>query len=272
MLPDLEQVRRIVIDVANSLLPQRFAVAQKNIKPDGSIVTDADFMMQRHITLALEKKWPTIPLVGEETAEVERDAKLSEHNDGLWCLDPVDGTSNFSAGIPFFAVSLALLIHRKPVLGVVYDPMRDEFFAAIKDQGAWLNGVRLSSQPLDLPLNKGIGNIDFKRLSPSLAAKLAQQPPYSSQRSFGSVALDWCWLAANRYHVYLHGKQKVWDYAAGCLILSEAGGRSSTLEGEPVFTPEMQPRSAVAALDPTLYDEWMRWLNIAIKENTCFRL
>ena len=104
--------------------------------------------------------------------------------------------------------------------------------------------------------------IDLKRLDAELASRLAAAPPYRSQRSFGSVALDWCWLAAGRCHVYLHGRQKLWDYAAGCLILTEAGGSAITLEGEPVFRPTLEPRSAAAALDPDIFLQWKDWLGI----------
>jgi len=174
-------------------------------------------------------------------------------------LDPLDGTSNFAAGLPFFSISLALLIERKSVLGVVYDPIRDECFTAERGRGAWLNGVQLRVRPTDLPLRRGLAVVDFKRLGP-LAAKLAARPPYSSQRNLGSVALEWCWLAAGRFQVYLHGKQKLWDYAAGALILSEAGGHAETLQGEPIFSPELQPRSVVAAGDARLFQEWKAWL------------
>ena len=95
-----------------------------------------------------------------------------------------------------------------------------------------------------------------------MAARIASQPPYSSQRSFGGVALDWCWLAAGRYHLYLHGKQNLWDYAAGYLIFTEVGGNACTLESEPVYDFSLKPRSAVAALDGQLFEEWCKYLNI----------
>lgn len=257
---DIGDVKDLLVPLAKRELMPRFAAAAKQIKPDGSLVTEADLAMQKQVSAALRERWPDIPLVGEETPTDEQRSLFAMADRPIWCLDPVDGTSNFAAGIPFFAVSLALLVNRRPLLGVVYDPARDELFAAAADAGAWLNGERLLSQRSDLPLQHCIGVVDFKRLNPPLATRLAQHPPYSSQRSFGSVALDWCWLAANRFHVYLHGKQKIWDYAAGWLILNEAQGRSCTLEGEPVFTDAMAPRSAVAALDEELFQEWYQWL------------
>ncbi len=117
---------------------------------------------------------------------------------------------------------------------------------------------------MSAPLSEGVALIDLKRLPRALAARLASDPPYQSQRSFGAVALDWCWLAAGRCHVYLHGQQKLWDYAAGCLILQEAGGQAVTLEGEAVFATTLEPRSAAAALDPEVFRQWTAWLGIAV--------
>jgi myo-inositol-1(or 4)-monophosphatase len=131
---------------------------------------------------------------------------------------------------------------------------------ARRGSGAWLNGISMGTlASLSLPLNRCIAVVDFKRLKPDLAAILAAQPPFGSQRNFGSSALDWCWLADGRFHVYLHGGQKLWDYAAGTLILAEAGGRALTLDGEEVIAPGLRPRSVVATLDPELFQIWMAW-------------
>ena len=192
-------------------------------------------------------------------AEQER---LLESDEPVWCLDPLDGTSNYSAGIPFYSVSLALLQQGQVQLGVVYDPNRNECFAARRGEGATLNGERLTLPDSGVPLNQATGLIDFKRLPAELASRLVTDLPYASQRSFGSVALDWCWLATGRCHVYLHGRQNIWDYAAGNLIFHEAGGQSCTLQGETVFVNALQPRSAVAAIDSRLFREWCDWLGI----------
>ena len=104
--------------------------------------------------------------------------------------------------------------------------------------GAWLNGARLGgAHATDHPLRRAIACIDFKRLDRALAARLVAEPPFGSQRNFGSSCLEWCWLADGRFHIYPHGGQKLWDYAAASLVLSEAGGYAMTLDGEPVFKP-----------------------------------
>lgn len=243
------------------LLP-RFQQRRYTEKSDGSLVTEADLAMQRRLEASLHAKWPEIPLLGEESSREAQHAILKQATDGLWILDPLDGTSNFAAGLPCFAVSLGLLVNGEMDLGIVYDPLRDECFTAAKGRGAWLDGRPLGQARPLTPLRKGIGLIDFKRLTPDLAQRLVREPPYASQRSLGSVVLDWCWVAAGRVHVYLHGKQKLWDFAAASLILQEAGGHAVTLEGEAVFQASLEPRSAVAALDEALFRQWSAWLGI----------
>ena len=114
-------------------------------------------------------------------------------------------------------MSLGYRKNGKIAWGRVYDPERDECFSATQGAGAHLNGEPLLRQEAGVSIDKSTAVIDFKRLDKKLAARIASEPPYSSQRSFGGVALDWCWLAAGRYHLYLHGKQNIWDYAAGRL-------------------------------------------------------
>lgn len=205
-------------------------------------------------------RYEIIARLSEEMSIDEQQQILSQHDQGFWCIDPLDGTSNFAAGIPFFAVSVALIVAGKPQLGIVYDPIRQECFSAIAGAGAFLNGECLTMKTSPDSLKRAIGLIDFKRLDKGLATRLISQPPYASQRSFGSVALDWCWLAAGRCHVYLHGKQNIWDYAAGCLVLAEAGGQALSLEGTPVFQCSLTPRSVMAALDSRMFAEWRQWL------------
>ncbi|MEJ2509658.1 MAG: inositol monophosphatase [Gammaproteobacteria bacterium] len=260
-LPELAELGSLVAAIAAEELMPRFARAERSFKADGSIVTEADVAMQRRLTAALSERWPAYRVLGEEMDAEAQAALLEEPGAGLWCLDPLDGTSNFAAGLPFFAVSLALVRDGEPVLGLVYDPVRQECFTARRGRGAWLNGVPLGERVPQLDLSRCIAAVDFKRLPAELAARLAAQPPYSSQRSFGSVALDWCWLAAGRYHVYLHGRQRLWDFAAGWLILGEAGGHSRTLAGETVFRAATGARSALAALSESLFEQWRTWLS-----------
>ena len=262
MLPDLKLLRQLMRTCAQEELLPRFADVGRHIKRDGSIVTDADHAMQDRVQRELASHWPEYDFLGEESPRQEKhEALAASRGKGLWILDPLDGTSNFAAGVPFFSVSLALLIDGRPEIGLVYDPIRDECFVAQRGSGSWLNGLSLGTQvPVHLPLARTIAVVDFKRLDRELAAKLGAEPPYGSQRNFGSSALDWCWLADGRFHVYLHGGQKLWDYAAGILILTEAGGQAVTLAGEEVFTSRLETRSVVATRDPELFQAWKAWV------------
>ncbi len=256
----LEALQRILKSSASEELVPRFARVERDFKADGSIVTEADTAMQQRVRETLLQRWPQIPLLGEEMSAAEQQALLNDSPEGLWLLDPLDGTSNFAAGIPYFCVSLALLRQGEVELAVIYDPLRDECFAAERGRGAMLNDKPLQVPAALPPIERSMGLVDFKRLNSALASRLACAPPYASQRSFGSGALDWCMIASGRCHLYLHGGQKLWDYAAGQLILREAGGFATTLEGERVLQPALVPRSVVAAASQGLYDDWFKWL------------
>jgi myo-inositol-1(or 4)-monophosphatase len=104
--------------------------------------------------------------------------------------------------------------------------------------------------------------VDFKRLNPRLRQRIASQAPFGSQRNLGTCALEWAWMAANRGHLYLHGGMKLWDLAAGTLLLAEAGGYACTLEGESVFRAAMAKRSVVISPDQRLFREWREFLGI----------
>ncbi|MGV6808364.1 MAG: inositol monophosphatase family protein [bacterium] len=259
MLPDLHAIENLVRQVAQKEILPRFQHTDCMFKHDGSALTEADLATDQQIQQGLAQLYPEIAFLSEEM-EREQQEQLLLNADRLWCLDPLDGTSNFAAGLPLFATSLALFEKGKVVMGITYDPIRDELFSAVKDQGAWLNGKPLRCQNTHFALKKSVAIIDFKRLSPNLQYHLLNKRPYGSQRNIGSCVLEWAWMAANRGHLYLHGGMKLWDLAAGSLILSEAGGYSATLTGESVFVPAMQARSVVASPDEQLFNAWLDYL------------
>lgn len=260
MLPDIDALQSLVRQAAREELLPRFRRVGHQVKSDGSILTEADLAMDRALRRQLAELWPAVTFLSEEMSRDQQERLLRDVAQPLWVLDPLDGTSNFAAGLPFFTVSLALVVESRVVLGVVYDPIRDETFAARAGQGATLNRDPLRAHPTQFPLERAVALVDFKRLPPALRNRLAQQAPYSSQRNFGSCALEWCWMASGRGHIYLHGGMKLWDFAAGSLILSEAGGYSQTLDGESVFRPIMTARSVVASGDARLFGLWCDWL------------
>ena len=231
-----------IIALAKKEVLSRFERVSAEEKQDGSLLTEADTEMQKKTQAFLEQHWPQYAFLGEESPASEQEAAM-QSDSGCWILDPVDGTSNFAIGVPFYSVSLGLMIKGQLVAGLVYDPSRDEIFTARTGQGAFLNGKSLIAKTPKKSVKQTSGIIDFKRLSPEMATKIAVECPYSSQRSFGSVCLDWCWIAAGRGQIYLHGAQNIWDYAAGWLVLKEAGGFSCTLDNETVLIPKVVKNS-----------------------------
>jgi myo-inositol-1(or 4)-monophosphatase len=251
-------IAAVKLVTAEEIMPRYLKVAHQH-KGDGSLCTEADIAAQS----ALSKKLQAIlnvPVMGEEMTAAEQRALWESGHDGLWCIDPIDGTSNFVRGLPYFAVSVALLREGKSMLGVVYDPVANEMFAAERERGAFLNGEKLPGRDAMIPLAQALACIDLKRLGKKLVTQLATQPPYSSQRNFGASSLDWCYTATGRYDVYLHGGQKLWDYAAGLLVLQESGGHVCCIENDDFELGEIWQRSVIAARDEKLYGEWKNWV------------
>lgn len=273
--PAVDDVAQAVRQVGQATLTRDFR-SSVEIKRDGSFVTKCDLDVQHRLQSLLRAKWPQIPLLGEEMTDAERNAVLHEA-DLFWCLDPLDGTTNYTSGLPFYGVSLALIEQGRSRLGVIFDPVRSECFTATLGSGASLNGAILRTTQTARSLHC-IACVDFKRLARTLAEHLVARPPYKSQRNLGACVLEWCWLAANRFQLYLHGGQRLWDYAAGSLILCEAGGRAVTLDGCQIPSEDQYKSrkiSVVAASNPALLDDWLSWIhdradlyNLLINTNT----
>lgn len=250
-----DAVRRVALQ---EVMPRYLKVAHR-AKADGSPCTDADLAAQEALRSELQAI-EMLPMVGEEMSDQDHAEQWLAGEAGLWCVDPIDGTSNFVNGLPYFAISVALMRAGKSVLGVVYDPVADELFHAVRGGGAYLGTQRLPLNTNIPPLRRAMANVDFKRLEPKLSSRLVSAPPYRSQRNYGAGTLEWCYLAAGRFDLYLHGGQKLWDYAAGSLILEEAGGVACTLDEDAFDAGPRWKRSVIAARDPALFTEWRNWI------------
>jgi myo-inositol-1(or 4)-monophosphatase len=255
----LPRYRSVVSDPAGALQPRQ--------KDDGSLVTEADFAAQRALIRKLTAL-ENVPVLGEEMRGDEQ-AKIWEQaacpgmpeaGGRFWCVDPLDGTRNFMGGIPHFAVSVALMEGREPVFGVIYDPIADEAFYAVRGAGAWLN-----HKPLVLPstgpqLSAAIAEVSLRKEAAGLRNLLKHRRPYAKRLTSGSSTLSWCHLAAARTDVFVHSGQMAWDYAAGALILSEAGGALATFDDDDFWKSEGLKRSVIAARTPRLFDQWRDWI------------
>jgi len=255
----LNDVIAVVRDVARQEIMPRHLLVARQIKSDGSTYTEADLAAQ-HMLIESLQKIHACAVMGEEMSLQEQEIQWEKGKDGLWAVDPIDGTSNFLNGLPYFAISVAWMKQGKSELGVIYNPASNEMFYAERGCGAYLNGRRLPVRQPVSDLSSAVANVDLKRLDKKLASIVAAMPPYASQRNYGACALEWCYTAAGYFDLYLHGGQKPWDYAAGSLILEEAGGYMSGFEGDDYWSGSPWRRSVIAALDKDLFLQWRDWV------------
>lgn len=256
LLPLQEIARR----VAHEEIMPRFRRVTAAMKADGGLLTEADVAAQQALMLWLPQLAP-YPVLGEEMTTSVQQSLWDANQDGLWVVDPIDGTTNFARGLPCFTVSIALMRAGRPVLGVIYAPVLGECFAAVAGRGAWCNGEVLCTGA-ELSLAEAVAAIETKRLLAELAIRVISERPFHSQRNFGAATLDWCWLASGRADVMLHGAQKLWDFAAGALILQEAGGCVATLDSDDFWAAKPWQRSVLAARTPALFAAWDEWVHL----------
>lgn len=242
---------------AEEILPRFRSVAAMR-KDDGSIVTEADLAAQNALVHRLRALEP-VPVMAEEMPSHEQ-AGVFERGGRFWCLDPLDGSKNFSEAIPFFAVSLALMEGSRPVFGTVYDPIADEAFFAVRGAGAWLNHRPLVVPSRGPTLARAVAEVSLRRDTARLRGALKRRKPYARRLTSGSSALSWCHLAAARIDVMLHSGQKMWDWSAGSLILAEAGGSLCALEHDDYWEAPPWSRSVIAARTAPLLAEWRDWI------------
>ena len=195
------------------------------------IVTDVDKKSEALITDAIKKAFPGHGILAEESPELKQDSPFK------WVIDPLDGTTNYSHGFPFFCVSIGLEISGEVVFGVVYDPMMDELFTAEKGKGATLNGKKIAVSTIG-ELDKSLLATGFPydlRSSADNNLDFFSEFSLKAQaiRRAGSAALDLCYIASGRFDGYWEMKLKPWDVAAASLIVSESGGKIPGFSGGP---------------------------------------
>ena len=201
---------------------ENLQVSKKGI---GDFVTSADFNSENTIIKVLQKAYPEIKILSEETSS---DIKLDKY-EKKWIVDPLDGTFNFLHGLPHFAISIALMIKEEIFSGIIYDPIKDELFWAEKGVGAFLNDKRIRvsgrNQLKDTLVSTGIPRIGMENAHKNYLRTLENVMKNSSGiRRYGAAALDLAYVAAGRYDAFWEFNLKTWDIAAGSLIVKEAGG------------------------------------------------
>lgn len=224
----IEKVKDIVKQAGEILLSKAEAGFSIYHKGRIDLVTDADRASEEYLKEALVKAFPKASILGEESGWLG-----GEDAEYAWVIDPLDGTTNFAHGFPHYSVSVALVKERRSVMGIVYNPVSEEMFAATLGGGAYLNGHKiqvsenddvqgglfLTGFPYDMTRYDNMENFrQIKRLSQGV-------------RINGSAALDLCYVACGRGEAYWERGINAWDIAAGSLIVTEAGGTASHFDG-----------------------------------------
>ena len=214
------------------ILIERARGVEIDYKGTNDLVTNVDRSVERFIREQLRDMFPDDGINGEEYGK--RDVAS---NGRLWLVDPIDGTTNFSKGIPVFCVSIALQVDKQTVVGAIYDPNRQELFSAQRGHGAWLNGRPMKvSQEAQLKQAVVITGFPPRREGDdidAITARLARVVMASrGLRRMGSAALDLANVAAGRFDAYWEFNLNPWDTAAGYLMVQEAGGRVTDADGE----------------------------------------
>ncbi len=224
---------------AGEIIKERFLTDKEvRFKGRADIVTDVDLAAERVILDLVQSEFPQFSVLSEESSPIETGSPYT------WVIDPIDGTRNFAEGIPHFCVVVALARGSDVVMGVTYDPIKEETFTAQQGGGAWLNGERMSvSERQEIPqcvLGFDLGYYDDKAAT-ALDMIRSLWPGFQTMRLLGSSALGMAYAAAGRLDLYFHHSLSPWDSASGLLLAREAGGNVVDRQGQnaDLFTPSV---------------------------------
>ena len=209
-----------------------FSVAKKGTI---DLVTEVDLECERMCRAVIAERFPGHDVLAEELDAGAAEPQASRYR---WIFDPLDGTTNYAHGLPIFCASLGLQIDGRLEVGAVFDPSRRELFTAERGEGAYLNGGALSvsgaSALIDAALVTGFPYDLQSREADLVEIFGAFLGRAQAVRRLGSAAIDLCYVAAGRFEGFWEQHLKPWDVAAGALIVEEAGGRVTGIDGSPV--------------------------------------
>lgn len=215
---------------------QEYATRGFQIKNKGRInlVTEADLASERHIKELIASHYPTHRILAEESGISSAGDSADDY---CWVIDPLDGTTNFSHGFPCYAVSIGVERKGEMIVGVIYDPTRDELFAAERGAGATLNGEKIQVSDVD-HLERALVVSGFpydirERMDEYLPAWRKFLEKSQGVRRLGAAAIDMCCVATGRMDGFWEHGLNPWDTAAGWIIIEEAGGRVTKMDGSP---------------------------------------
>jgi len=201
-------------------------------KSHADYVSEVDRAAERIIIEALQEAYPSHAILAEESG-------AQGESEYLWIIDPLDGTTNFLHGVPQYAVSIALQHNGILTQAVIYDPTKNDLFTATRGRGAYLNDKRLRVSKrkvmADSLIGTGFPYTRFEHMDAYMDILRELMQKSAGLRRPGSAALDLAWTAAGRYDGFFETALKPWDIAAGCLLITEAGGMVSDLHGSDTF-------------------------------------
>lgn len=239
-LTELEDLARSAGEILRRGFREQHQISYKS---EIDLVTEIDHESEDYLLGQIEKKFPDHQVVSEESGG------RAGSNERIWYVDPLDGTLNYSHGLAIFAVSIAYARDGQLDLGVVYDPMADEMFAAEHGRGAWLNSRPLRVSAIEELKNSllvtGFPYDAWTNPQNNMAEFQAFSMRTQGVRRLGSAALDLCYVAAGRLDGFWEIRLNAWDVAAGGLIVQEAGGLVTDIHGGPDFVSK--PQSVLAA-------------------------
>ena len=231
---------------------ERFTVREKG---PADLVTEADLAAEQVVRQTIADTFPLDRFIGEESADSATvETILNESTSCVWVVDPLDGTTNYAHHNPFYACSVAAVRGGQILAGVVYQPVTDDCYVAVRGQGAALNGKRLRAS--------SISAVHSALVAVSLPPKIRRNAAVVQQflsileqaqaiRRTGSAALNMCYVASGRLDAYWAMSTSAWDIAAGALLVTEAGGTVSDVHGGPFDLSRPHP---LAAATPELRD------------------
>ena len=204
---------------------------QVSLKGPGNFVTASDKKVEKIIIEELQKARPDYSILSEEIGEVK-----NKNQEYRWIIDPIDGTLNFLHGLPHFGISIGLEKNNEIICGIIFDPIKDEIFYAEKGNGSYLNNQRMRvssrSKLKDSLIITGGPNFASKEKETSFKEYLKiSKATLSPIRKLGSAALDLAYVAAGRCEAFWQRNLNYWDIAAGIILVKEAGGFITDLQG-----------------------------------------
>jgi len=228
-----------------------FKVKRKSKSYD--LVTVVDIEAEETIASIIRNNFPKHNILGEESKYEKTDSEYK------WIIDPLDGTNNFSNGIPIFCVSIALAKDNEIILGVVYSVVHDELFCAEKNKGAYLNGKRIKVSSADKLTDSLLITGFYYNRGEEMTETLDKVRQFFLKdvvgvRRFGSAALDLCYVGCGRATGFWEFELSPWDFAAGKLIIEEAGGRVTGENGRPL---DINKKTFVVASNSKIHDKML---------------